>query len=115
MEDDEDLERLRRRRLQQLEMESKYQEAAAQQQAAAEAELAAQRQAVMRRILTPEARDRVGRLRTAHPELAASLEDQLIMLAQQGRLTRQIADGELRSMLREISPKKREIKITFKK
>jgi len=77
--------------------------------------MATQRQAMMRQILSPEARERIGRLRTAHPELAASVEDQLLALAQSGRLGRQVTDGELRSVLRKLAPKKREINITVRK
>lgn len=115
MDDDEDLERLRQKRLAELEAQQALQDEAVRRQASMEEEMAARRQAVMRRILTPEARDRIGRLRTAHPELAASVEDQLVALAQAGRLRDQVTDGDLRRILRQIAPRKREINITFKK
>ena len=45
----------------------------------------------------------------------ASVEDQLLALARSGRLGKQVTDGELRSVLRQLAPKKREINITIKK
>ena len=113
--DDEELDALRRKRLQEMESQQVYQEEALRQQASAEAEVESQRQAALRRILSPEARDRIGRLRTAHPDLAASVEDQLMSLARSGRLGRQVSDGDLRKILRQLAPQKREINITIKK
>jgi programmed cell death protein 5 len=40
-----------------------------------------------------------------------SVENQLIMLVQSGRITQQIDDYTLRQILRKIMPQKREIKI----
>ncbi len=108
MGDDEELEELRRRKLQEL---------AAQQEQASEvrerqAALESQRQAILRGILTPEARERLGRLRTAYPQVAATVEQQLIMLAQSGRLGNQrIDDDTLRQILEKVVPQKREITI----
>ncbi len=115
VEEDDELEMLRQRRLRQLEAQQMLQDEGVRRQESMEAEMAAQRQAMMRQILSPEARERIGRLRTAHPELAASVEDQLLALAQSGRLGKQVTDGELRSVLRKLAPKKREINITIRK
>lgn len=108
MGDDEELEELRRRKLMELQAQ-KEQLAEARERAAA---LEAQRQAILRGILTPEARERLGRLRTAYPEIAAAVEQQLIALAQSGRLGDQrIDDLTLRQLLERIVPQKREIRI----
>lgn len=115
MTDDQELETLRRKRLQQMEMQQQYEDAVAGQQEAAEVDMEARRGAALRQILEPDARDRLGRLRTAHPELAAHAEDQLIALAQSGRLDRVVTDADLRRILRRLAPTKREISITFKK
>ena len=84
------------------------QQAIHEQQAAA---VAAQRQAVLRQILTPEARERLGRIELAYPEIAESVESQLIGLAQSGRIQTAIDDRTLQEILRRVVPKKREIKI----
>ncbi|MBI4415744.1 MAG: DNA-binding protein [Euryarchaeota archaeon] len=106
MEDDE-LEAIRRRRMAELQQQ-------AQERAVAEAQaaqVAAQRQAILRQILTPEARERLARIELAYPEIAESVETQLIALAQSGRVQSMIDDRTLQEILRRIVPRKREIKI----
>jgi len=50
----------------------------------------------LRTILTPEARERLGRIELAYPELKENIENQLIALAQSGRVQRMIDDPTLR-------------------
>jgi programmed cell death protein 5 len=71
----------------------------------------AQRQTILRQILSPEARERLGRVELAYPDLADSIENQLIALAQSGRVQRVIDDATLKQILERVMPKKREIKI----
>ncbi len=114
--DDAELTELRRRRLQQLqEMQGgggapgpAYLNA---QQAEADRR-EAERAEVLRRIMTPEARERLGRIRLAKPDVANAVEQQVISLAASGRLQRAIDDATLRALLERIMPEKREIKIT---
>ena len=75
------------------------------------AQAKAQRDLVLRQILTPEARERLGRIELAYPELTESIETQLVTLAESGRLQRAIDDPTLREILTRIIPKKREIRI----
>jgi programmed cell death protein 5 len=113
--EDPELAELRRRRLRQLQDMQQSEAANAQAFAAQEAEMArreSERAEIMRRILTPEARERLGRIRLAKPEVAASVEQQLIALAASGRIQRQIDDATLRSLLERIAPERREINIT---
>ena len=77
-------------------------------------EIDQQKQAIMRQILTPEARDRLATLRMAYPDVARSVEDQLIALVQAGRITQQVDDNTLKAILRKVAPKKREITIERK-
>ena len=85
------------------------QNAAAQQQKADQLE--AQKQSILRQILTPEARDRLANIKLANPELANSVEMQLIRLAQSGRLKGVITDPMLREILQQMVPQEREIHI----
>ncbi len=71
----------------------------------------AQRQQVLRQILSPEARERLGRIELAYPELKENIENQLISLAQSGRVQRVIDDATLRQLLERVVPRKREMKI----
>jgi programmed cell death protein 5 len=106
MEDDE-LQALRRKRVEEL--QRRQQDAAAEQKQ--RDAMDAQMQAAMRQILTPEARERMARLKIAYPDVAASVEQQLIGLAQSGRLDRMIDDVTLQQILQKILPERRDIKI----
>jgi programmed cell death protein 5 len=113
--DDTELAELRRRRLQQLQEMQVSDSANSQAYAAQEAEMRrrdAERAEVLRRILTPEARERLGRIRLAKPDVATAVEQQLIALAASGRLPRAVDDATLRSLLERIAPERREIRIT---
>lgn len=107
MSDQDELELIRQRKMQ--EMMARQQEAALREEQARQLE--AQKQSALRQILTPEARLRLSNLKMARPELAEAVENQLIMLAQSGRIQQQIDDDTLKQLLQRIVPKKREIKI----
>jgi len=73
-----------------------------------------QKKQALRQILTPEARQRLANLRLTKPELVNALEMQLIQLAEARQLQIPVSDATLKQILREMSGKKREIKITRK-
>ncbi len=81
-----------------------------EQKKAAEIERA-RRQQILRQILTPEARERLSRVRLVKPEMAESVESQLIQLANMGRVGRQITDEEVRGILDKLNSNKKDIKI----
>ena len=110
MSSDEELARIRERRM--LELQAQQQQQEDLQMAQQEAE--AQKEALMRQILTPEARQRLARVRMVRPEFAAQLELQLIQVAQSGRVAIPINDDTLKRLLAQLQAQqsKREIKIT---
>ncbi len=113
--EDAELEELRRRRVRQLQEMQASESANAQAYAAQEAEMGRREQEraeILRRILTPEARERLGRIRLAKPDVVASVEQQLIALAASGRIQRAVDDATLRALLERIAPDRREISIT---
>jgi programmed cell death protein 5 len=105
--EDAELEMLRRKKMQELQQQQ-VQGAAAQDQ---ERQMDAQRQAVLRQILTPEARDRLATVKMAYPDVARSVEDQLIRLASSGQIPKAIDEPTLKQILRRVAPQKRDIKI----
>ncbi|MGC9147996.1 MAG: DNA-binding protein [Sulfolobales archaeon] len=108
---DEELEEIKRRRLEEIyrrkEAERLEKERKAQEEAI--------KRELLRRILTPEARERLANLRLVKPELVEALENQLITLAQSGKLKIPVTDEELKEILYQISERtRRDIRITIK-
>ncbi|MDO8056839.1 MAG: DNA-binding protein, partial [Candidatus Hermodarchaeota archaeon] len=93
---EDELEELRRRKMAELQQQA----ALEQQVVSQEAEIRAQRAAVLRQILTPEARERLANLRMVKAGFAEQLENELIRLAQMNRLPEiPITDKTLKTML----------------
>ena len=107
---EDELEELRRRKLSAL--QQKFSEE--QRQAQMEQQLELQKQALLRKILTPEARQRLANLKMVRPEFTDQLELQLIQLAQQGKLPIPLADEQLKQILVQLQSQKRETKIRRK-
>lgn len=111
----DDLEEIRRRRLEQLQQQQASQQQmapgdmqTAMQQEQARADMEAKKQALLRQILTPEARERLTTLKMSRKEMVEQLESQLIMLAQNGRIQSKIDDEKLKQLLVQLQPQKRE-------
>jgi programmed cell death protein 5 len=98
MSSDEELKRLREKRL--AEIQAQQQQNEELQRAQEEAE--AKKQAILRRIMTPEARQRLANLRIIRPDYVDQLELQLIQLAQSGRLDLPITDDVLKRLLSRL-------------
>jgi programmed cell death protein 5 len=110
MSDDEELEAIRQRKLASLRQQALREQA--EEQAVAEAQ--AQKEAVLRQILTPEARQRLTNIKMVKPQFAEQIEMQLIQLASTGRLKGQVTDEQLKALLQQLQGKERERKITFR-
>ena len=108
--EDPELDRIRARRLQELQQQALEE----QRREQLKQEIDAQRNAILSQILTSEARQRLANVKMVRPELAEALEMQLIQLAQSGRVTEKITDEQLKRTLKQISQRKREGKITFR-
>lgn len=104
---EEDLEAIRKRKLMELQQRLLQEQEAVEAQKRFEME----KQAALRKILTPEARQRLTNLKMVKPEFASQLELQLIQIAQQGKISIPIDDEQLKDILRRLQMDKKEIRI----
>ncbi len=104
---EEELALLRRRRMQELQRAAADDQRRTQQAQ----QLEAQKQALLRQILTQEARQRLTNIRMVRPEFAQQLELQLIQLAQTGRVQIPITDEQLKEALGRMQSQRKDIKI----
>lgn len=115
MSEDEELQKLRERRMAELQNQQAQQQDAMQQQQQA---FDAQKQMLLNRILSSEARSRLANIKLARPQFAENIEMQLIQAFQSGALRNKIplSDDQFKSILMQLqkSSTKRERKITFR-
>ncbi len=107
---DDELAEIRRRRM----MEMQQQAAAQQEDAERQRQYEAQIHSALIQILEPEARERLNTIKLTKPDFAKSVEQQLIMLAQNGRIKTKINDEQLKVILKQVTPAKREFNIRRK-
>ena len=79
--------------------------------AAKEAQAIAQKDQILRQVLSPEARLRLNNVKMVKPELANAVEKYLINLAAQGQASGQISDEQLKQILTSAQQPKRDFKI----
>jgi len=104
---DEELEQLRKKKLSALQRQMSDEQRSAQM----EQQLEQQKQALLRSILSAEARQRLTNLKMVKPEFTDQLELQLIQLAQQGKIPIPLADEQLKKILAQLQSRKRETTI----
>ena len=108
--DDEKLQELREERLEQLKEQQDGQgdaEAAEAQREQAEA----QKQAALRKALTDGARKRLNTVQMSKPEFGEQVEQQIIALAQSGRLQGKIDEDKMKELLQEMKPESKSFDI----
>ena len=103
--DDERLEELRQQKKEQLKQQQQGggdAQREAQQQAQQQAEQ--QKQALLKQNLTDGARKRLNTIKMSKPEFAEKVEQQVVALAQSGRLQDRIDEDQMKELLRELKP-----------
>ncbi|WP_297500965.1 DNA-binding protein [Thermococcus sp.] len=103
----EDIEEIRKKKLMELQKKYLEQQKAQEEAVKREMELEAQLNAIMRRILTPEARERLGRVKLVKPELARQVELVLVQLYQAGQINEPVDDEKLKRILAQIDARTR--------
>ena len=74
-------------------------------------ELAAQKEQILKQILSSDARSRLNNIKLVKPELAELVEQYLIGMATQGKIPGQLSDDQLKQILLSIQQPKRDFKI----
>ncbi|BAB59150.1 hypothetical protein [Thermoplasma volcanium GSS1] len=110
MSDDEELEKIRRRQMEELQRQAMQRQMAEEEEKQREIEKA-RRQQILRQILDPSARERLNNVRLVRPDLADNVENQLIQLASMGRINRIIKESDIIDILSKLTENKREPKI----
>jgi programmed cell death protein 5 len=109
--DEENLEKIRKKKLEELQKRAIQQQYAEQQQQDYENK----KYLIMRKILSPEGRQRLENIRMVKPQFAEQIELQLIQLYQAGRLSgaTPLPDKAFKKLLAQISSmsKKKDYKI----
>jgi programmed cell death protein 5 len=101
---DDDLEQLREERIEQLRdrAEGGGDQAAGEEAAQDRAE--AQKKAVLRQTLTDGARKRLNTVKMSKPQVGEQIEQQVVALAQSGRVQDKIDEDQMKELLRELTP-----------
>ncbi|GAB3022865.1 DNA-binding protein [Natronobiforma cellulositropha] len=109
----DELDELRQKRLEELQERTEQGEgtgdAAAQEAAQQQAE--AQKQALLRQFLTDEARKRLNTVKMSKPSFGEQVENQVVALAQSGRLQGRVDDAQMKQLLTELQPEKKSFDI----
>ena len=100
--DDEELERLREQKKEQLKEQAQQQDSEAMEEQRQQAE--AQKKAILRQHLTDGARKRLNTVKMSKPQVGEQVEQQVVALAQSGRLRDRIDEDQMKELLREITP-----------
>ena len=70
-----------------------------------------QKEMMLKQILSPDARLRLNNIRMVKPDLAGLVENYLLNLTTQGKITGQISDDQLKQILLSTQQPKRDFKI----
>jgi programmed cell death protein 5 len=101
--DDERLEELREKKMEELrERQQGGGDAEAQREAQERAE--AQQEAVLKQYLTDGARQRLNAVEMSKPEFGEKVKQQVAALAQSGRIQGRIDEDQMRDLLKELQP-----------
>lgn len=107
---DDEIAELRKRRMEQLQRQAVEQQVF-DEELERRRRVESQIHLVLMQILEPEARERLANIKITRPEFAKAVEQQLVMLAQSGRLKQRITDVQLKELLKQITPQKKDFTI----
>jgi programmed cell death protein 5 len=106
---DEKLQELREEKLEQLKEQQGGGDSEAAEAQRQQAE--AQKKAVLRQALTDGARKRLNTVQMSKPEFGEQVEQQIVALAQSGRLQGKIDEDKMKELLQEMKPESKSFDI----
>jgi programmed cell death protein 5 len=99
---DEELEKLREQKREQLKEQQGGGDEEAREAQRQQAE--AQKKAILRQNLTDGARKRLNTVKMSKPEHGEKIEQQIVALAQSGRVQGKIDEEKMKELLKELTP-----------
>ena len=102
--DEDRLDEIRQKKMEQLKEQQQGEGDAAEAQQARQQQADAQRKALLRQHLTDGARKRLNTVKMSKPEFGEKVEQQVIALAQSGRVQGQIDEEQMKELLDELKP-----------
>ena len=106
---DEELQELREKKMEQLKEQQGDEGAEAAEAQREQAE--AQKKAVLRQALTDGARKRLNTVQMSKPQFGEKVEQQIVALAQSGRLNGKIDEEKMKELLQEMKPESKSFDI----
>lgn len=103
----EDLDELKEKKKEKLKNQMERQEVEEEKRK----QMEQQKQALLKQILTTDARSRLSNLRMAKPDFTEKVEMQLIQVAKTGRIDLPINDEQLKKILKKLQGNKESIDI----
>ncbi|MFC3959816.1 DNA-binding protein [Halovivax cerinus] len=108
---DDELDELRKERMQELKDQADSQGSNAEAQQAAQQQAEAQKKAVLRQHLTDDARKRLNTVKMSKEGFGQQVEQQVIALARSGRIQGKIDDEKMKQLLNELKPESKSFDI----
>ena len=102
--DDDRLEELREQKKEELKERQQGTPEGAEAQQAAQEQAEAQREAILKQHLTDGARQRLNAIEMSKPQVAKQVKQQLVALAQSGRVQDKIDEQQMKELLKELQP-----------
>ena len=102
--DDEELERLRQEKMEKLREQQQQGGGGGEEMEAQRQQAEAQKKALLRQHLTDGARKRLNTVKMSKPEFGEKVEQQVVALAQSGRIQGQIDEDKMKELLSELKP-----------
>ncbi len=99
---DEELEEIRQKKMEQLKEQAGGGDEEAMEAQRQQAE--AQKKAILRQHLTDGARKRLNTVKMSKPQVGEKVEQQIVALAQSGRIQGKIDEEKMKELLRELTP-----------